>query len=136
MAPTKTTADPDQDQGQADGTKTKTTDDGKNPTMADVRREIREEVDAALKPVKDMIAGLKPGSDPAPKDGDSGGQAPAGNDLDGMINAALDKVLGARTAKEKEQTNEQRLAKLEAAAETKPVDRPRRSRWLGDIFDR
>jgi hypothetical protein len=111
----------------------KTADTGHDvPTMADVRQVVDEVVQAALEPFKKLLGGGAP--DKAPADA-----APAGPGagLDAMIDAAVTKVLGDKDAKDKGDAHEAEHAKLRAAdAERAPVDRPRRSRWLGSIYDK
>lgn len=109
--------------------------DPKNPTMGDVRKVIGEEIQAALAPIKDLLTG-KTGDagNPDPKSS----QPPAGDgapNLGAMVDAALAKAIGERDAKTKDDAHAASHAKLDAIAETKPMDRPRRSKWLGQIYD-
>lgn len=121
------------DQGQQGDQGTKAADD-KTPTMADVRREIREEIEAALAPVKDLLTGKSSAGGPDPA-APSGGDPPAGQNLGAMVDAALAKVLGDRDRKSADDEHKAQHAAIAAAAEVQPVDRPRRSRWLGNIWD-
>jgi hypothetical protein len=107
------------------------------PTMDDVRKVV----DDALQPIKDMLSKVTGGGDgkPAdakPADAKPGAADPAGG-IDAMIEAAITKVLGDKDKKDKADQHEAEHAKLrEAAAERTPVDRPKRARWLGGIYDK
>jgi hypothetical protein len=131
-----TKTDPAQAPPQGEGESKPPADDSKTPTMADVRKEIREEIEAALAPVKELLTG-KGGStadNSDPKSGQSGGSGVP--DLGAMVDQALAKVLGDRDRQAADQAHAEQHRKIEAAAaESRPVDRPRRSKWLGAIYD-
>lgn len=106
-------------------------DDG--PTMGDVRKLVAEEISAALEPIKKLLGGGadKPGDKP-PADAPAG----PGADIDGMINNAIAKVLGDKDKAAAEDEHAKEHARIrEAAAERPPLDRKKRSRWLGAIYD-
>lgn len=109
---------------------------GDPPTMAEVMAEVRKVVDSALEPFKKLLTGgggdAKPPADATPG---SSPDAAAGG-LDKMIETAIGKVLGQKEQDDKAAAHEAEHAKLrDAAAEKPPVARPRRSRWLGKIYD-
>ncbi len=112
-------------------------DYGKPPTMGDLRSMVAETVESALKPFMDKLGGGQGGGQPpkdTPKTGTDTGQ-PA--DIAGMVDAALAKVLGDRDKKAGDDAHAKQHEDLAAAAaERRPVERPRRSRWLGNIYDK
>jgi hypothetical protein len=119
--------------GQAD----KKDDYGKPPTMGDLRAMVSETVESALKPFMDKLGGQGGGGEP-PKDPPKQGGGDAGQpaDIAGMVDAALAKVLGERDKKSAEDAHAKQHEELAAAAaERRPVDRPKRSKWLGAIWD-
>lgn len=130
-------ADPGQ-QGQGDGQGqgggSKPADD-KTPTMADVRREIREEIEAALAPVKELLTG-KTGEGKTAEGSPASSASPAAPDLGKMVDDALNKVLGDRDRRKADDDHAAEHQRLAARAEVQPVDRPKRSKWLGNIWDK
>jgi hypothetical protein len=106
---------------------------GDAPTMADVRKVIGEEISSALEPFKKLLGGGGAAASApaaATKTGDGGPVA----DLDAMVESAISKVLGDKEAQSKQDEHAKEHERL-AAAEKAPVARPKRSRWLGNIFD-
>jgi hypothetical protein len=117
--------------GQGD----KKDDYGKPPTMGDLRSMVSESVESALKPFMDKLGGQGGGGEP-PKDPPKGGDAGQPADIAGMVDAALAKVLGERDKKSADDAHAKQHEQLAAAAaERRPVERPRRSKWLGNIWD-
>ena len=106
------------------------------PTMGDLRAMVAETVEGALKPFMDKIGG---GGGTAPAAGDKPAAAPAtaagGPDIARMVDEALAKVIGDRDKQTADDAHKKQHEQLAAAAERRPVERPRRSRWLGSIFD-
>jgi hypothetical protein len=111
-------------------------DHGKAPTMDDLRTMVKDAVAAAIKPIEDKLAGHGGGGGGAPPDAASGagGSNSGPPDISGMVDAALAKVLGDQDRKKSEDAHAAEHKRL-AEAETKPVDRPARSRLLGNIWD-
>jgi len=107
-------------------------DPPKNADKADLdklRPMVVQIVEDALKPIMDKLGESRP-AEPKPA-GD--GQAA---DLAGMVDAAIAKVLGDRDAKSADDEHRKQHELLAAAAERKPVERPKRSKWLGSIWDK
>lgn len=117
------------------GDKGKSGDDyGKPPTMGDLRSMVAETVESALKPFMDKLGGGgQDGKTEPAKSEPAAGGGPA--DIAGMVDAALAKVLGDRDQAAKDDAHAKQHEQLAAAAERKPMERPRRSRWLGNIWD-
>lgn len=132
-------AKPPEGGDQADKTKSGGDDYGKPPTMGDLRAMVAETVEGALKPFMDKIGGSNSSSDRGTPAGATGGKtADAGDgppDLAGMVNSAIEKVLGDKQKQDDDAAHRKQHEDLAARAEHKPVDRPRRSRWLGAIWD-
>jgi hypothetical protein len=111
--------------------------EGQAPTMDDVRDLIND----ALAPIKEMIAGIgKPAPPPNPdqnggKSGGGGSDAGLADNLTAMVDSAIGKALGKARQDDAEAEHRAHHERL-AAAERQPVDRPRRSKWLGNIFDK
>lgn len=112
-------------------------DYGPAPTMGDLRSMVSEVVEGALKPFMDKLGSSSSPAvaEPGKSDAAAGGPA-APHDLDKMVNDALAKVLGDRDSKAAEDAHKKQHEQLAAAAERRPLERPRRSRWLGNIWDR
>jgi hypothetical protein len=101
--------------------------------MDDVRKVVAD----ALEPVKTMLEKLTGGGKPDPKAAPApAGPAGEGSGIDAMIDAAVSKVIGDRDKQTAEQAHAAEHEKLRAAATARPpVDRPKRARWLGAIYD-
>lgn len=106
-------------------------DDG--PTMGDVRNLVAEEIGKALEPFKKLLGG---GSETAGDKPEPAANNPGAPDLDGMINNAISKVLGDKDKADAEDQHAKEHERIKAAtAEKPPLDRPKRARWLGNIYD-
>ena len=107
------------------------------PTMADVRKLVSEEIHAALEPFKSLLGGGGGNSDDKTGDKDKGpADNPAAGDIDSMIDRAITKVLGDKEKAASEDQHAKEHERIKAAtAERPPVSRPRRAKWLGNIYD-
>ena len=110
-------------------------DYGKPPTMAELRGLVAETVESALKPFMDKLGGGQAPAAGKPAAASSSADAGDPSDLAGMVNDAIAKVLGDKDKQAAEDAHRAQHEQLAAAAERPPVDRPRRSRWLGAIYD-
>ena len=127
---TKTDADTGPPPGQqSDG------DGDTTPTMGDLRKVVAEVVETAIKPIKDMASGGSSAS--SASSSASPAAAPAGQpgDLRAMVAEAVKTVTGDRDRQAADEAHRKQHAAIAAAAERPPVERPRRSRWLGNIWD-
>ena len=104
-------------------------DDASDKDKAELRSMVAEMVESALKPFMDRLGESKQADPPA-------NNPAAGGDLAKMVDDAITKVLGDRDKQSADDEHRKQHEAIAAAAEKKPVNRPKRSGWLGNIWDK
>jgi hypothetical protein len=108
---------------------------GKPPTMGDLRAMVTEIVDKAIAPLREGGSAQQAAGRHEEKHLDRPSNAVV--DIDAAVEKALAKATATSAEDKARADHDAEHARLRSATpERRPVDRPKRSRWLGDIWER